>query len=94
MVEDGDQQVCVVEMEAVDEFWDLADFFYGGSLTEAKQVIQVRLEADLRIYGACHLKVANAKNRLANLLQKEGSYEQALSVFGDSLAGSKGAFWR
>ena len=54
------EEVLVVEMVAVDEFWSLAtDFFRdGGSLSEAKQVIQNRLRADEQTFGADHLEVA------------------------------------
>ena len=74
--------VFVVELRAVDSFWDLADDLYAetSAVVEAQPILVQRLDADLRLYGPDHLKVAAGYHQLGKQLIAMAEYNNALEV--------------
>eukprot|EP00906_Rhabdomonas_costata_P020401 RCo029691 len=81
------QQVCVVELEAVDEFWRFAPdlFVDDGNTQDIVQLLESRLAADIRMHRDCYSEVARVQDTMARILESKGMLAEAEVLFTESL---------
>jgi len=82
------QEVLVLTVRAVDEFWAMAEDFFqdGGDVGEAYPLLMQRLEADIQCYGADHLKISVATTGVGRYYMVTGRYDEAQAMFQRALS--------